>query len=214
MVALHRGQHPGPVERPAVELGPSAGRLGRESRQQAAQPLASLLDVAVRQTRTTRAPPRGAGPARRSPAPRTSAARRAGCRAPAPGARTRSPAPARRARRSAVSARRSADEDVPTVDGARLAALVQALQRVLADGLQHQVPGLAVRRLLLAQQALLDQRLDAVQDVELRAAAARPTSRPGRGGSPAQTASAASSVQPRKTASRRNSACSSGSSRS
>ena len=80
----------------------------------------------------------------------------------------------------------------------RFAALLQPLQPVLPDRLQHREARLAVRPLDRAQQALLDQSVQTAEDVE------RPSG--------LATASTASRVQPpTKTASRRKSVCSSGS---
>ena len=105
---------------------------------------------------------RKAGSAYRAPGTRR--APPAGCRAPAP---AREPVGLSRPVQllSAVSAS-LARRGLPTVDRARLAARRQPLEGVLAHGLQHLVPGLAIRRLLLAQQAVLHQRFDTVQHVD------------------------------------------------
>ncbi len=126
--------------------------------------LPPLLDVAAAPTRTTRATRPGGGPARRnrSASHQRSAARRLSCSCSNLAIQAVCSEPYSSG--SDRSARSSASERMPTMDRASLAALLQPLQRELADRLQHPVPGLAVERLLLPQQALLDQRLDAVQD--------------------------------------------------
>ena len=84
-----------------------------------------------------------------------------------------------------------------------LAAFLELLEGEFADRLQHQVAGLASGRRFLAEETLVHERGDAIDDP---GAVERSTG---------ETASAASSVKPpTKTPSRRKSACSSASSRS
>ena len=54
---------------------------------------------------------------------------------------------------------------VPSTDRLRLVARLELLARVLADGLQHSQARLAIRLLLLPDQALVDQRRDDVQPI-------------------------------------------------
>ena len=165
VVALQRGQHRRPRRAPGrTARRARLGRARREPREQAGEVLPPLLDVAVRRPEPPERHGQAEGRLGVAAAPRTSAAPRAGCRAPAPAGRTRPSAPAPYSSGSDRLGQIERRQRMPTMDGAGLAALLQPLQRELADRLQHQVPGLAVERLLLAQQALLDQRLDAVQD--------------------------------------------------
>ena len=104
-------------------------------------------------------------------------------------------------------------EDVPPMDTIGLTALSQVLQRILADRLQHDVPGLAVSGRLLAEEAGGDQRLSSVERIEVQRRH-RDRVEPCWLLAAQQTLWMASRVQPRKTASRRNSVCWAGSSRS
>ena len=62
---------------------------------------------------------------------------------------------------------RQAQEEgrVPSLQGDRLPARGQPLERILSNRLQHHEPGFAAGRLLLPQQALVQQRPQAVQDL-------------------------------------------------
>ena len=169
--------------------------------------------------RRTRGPQPGAGRCRRRPAPRPTGAPGGGWRAPGRGDAAQSTRSGPVSTAAACSAHGEAPAGVAPPDLVAFARRRQSLQPELPDRVEHLVARLLVDAAHLGQQALVDERGDAVEDRRRDGVTERRTSRrivsvlsvcPS-ARLPAATASAASSVKPpAKTARRRKRACSSG----
>ena len=174
--AARRASRPGRTPacpRPQSAWRAPAGGASPLERQRPLQPVAPLAQVAAQVPERPRAPRPAAAPASASPLldqPRPSAARRLSCSASSRSSHGAVGRGLRAARGSACSASARHQAAWRRADGAVLAAGRQPLQRELADRLQHPEARLAgPARSLRPQQALVDQRRDAVEDVEAEA---------------------------------------------
>src|SRR4051794_37058661 len=143
MVALKRCQHLGADQRPGPKLGSLAGRLLRKPRQDARQPLTTLAGVPVNGPEPPEGDHQSVG---RLGVPLLDAPAQRGAYVVMRLFDSREPrrlfhtveCRLRRLRES------ECPKSVATMGGIGFAALVQAVQRIFADGLEHQVAWLTV----------------------------------------------------------------------